>query len=71
MSADYKVKDIAEAAFGRKELDIAEHEMPGLMATREKYGPQKPLAGVRVEAPTGHTRAYQGQNPSLRSNRGA
>ncbi|MCA1963074.1 MAG: adenosylhomocysteinase [Prosthecobacter sp.] len=45
---DYKVKDIALADFGRKELTIAESEMPGLMATREKYGPQKPLAGVRV-----------------------
>jgi len=45
---DYKVKDIALADFGRKELDVAEHEMPGLMATREKYGPQKPLAGVRI-----------------------
>jgi len=46
--SDFKVKDIAEAAFGRKELDIAESEMPGLMATREKYGPKKPLAGVRI-----------------------
>jgi len=46
--SDYKVKDIALADFGRKELEIAEHEMPGLMATREKYGPKKPLAGVRV-----------------------
>ena len=45
---DYKVKDIALADFGRKEIEIAEHEMPGLMATREKYGPKKPLAGVRV-----------------------
>jgi adenosylhomocysteinase len=45
---DYKVKDIALADFGRKEIEIAEHEMPGLMATREKYGPNKPLAGVRV-----------------------
>ncbi len=45
---DYKVKDIALADFGRKELDVAEHEMPGLMATREKYGPKKPLAGVRI-----------------------
>ncbi|MDP7495825.1 MAG: adenosylhomocysteinase, partial [Roseibacillus sp.] len=36
------------ADFGRKELDIAEHEMPGLMASREKYGPGKPLDGVRV-----------------------
>ncbi len=46
--SDFKVKDIAEAAFGRKELDIAESEMPGLIATREKYGPKKPLAGVRI-----------------------
>jgi len=45
---DYKVRDIGLAEFGRKEIDIAEHEMPGLMATREKYGKEKPLAGVRV-----------------------
>ena len=44
----YKVKDIELAEFGRKEMEIAEKEMPGLMATREKYGPQKPLRGVRV-----------------------
>jgi adenosylhomocysteinase len=45
---DYKVRDIGLAEFGRKEIEIAEHEMPGLMATREKYGKEKPLAGVRV-----------------------
>ena len=45
---DYKVADITLAEFGRKEIAIAEHEMPGLMATREKYGPTKPLAGVKV-----------------------
>ncbi|BCX50404.1 adenosylhomocysteinase [Haloferula helveola] len=45
---DYKVRDIGLADFGRKEIDIAEHEMPGLMATREKYGPEKPLQGVRI-----------------------
>jgi adenosylhomocysteinase len=45
---DYKVKDIELAEWGRREIEIAEHEMPGLMATREKYGPQKPLAGARV-----------------------
>ncbi len=45
---DYKVRDIGLAEFGRKEIEIAEHEMPGLMATREKYGKDKPLAGVRV-----------------------
>jgi adenosylhomocysteinase len=43
-----KIKDISLARFGRKEIEIAEKEMPGLMATREKYGPQKPLAGARV-----------------------
>ena len=45
---DYKVADITLAEFGRKEISIAEHEMPGLMATREKYGPTKPLAGVKI-----------------------
>src|SRR5580692_8745598 len=44
----YKVKDIALAEFGRKEIEIAEKEMPGLMATREKYGPEKPLKGARI-----------------------
>ena len=45
---DYKVKDIGLADWGRREIEIAEHEMPGLMATREKYGPEKPLAGARI-----------------------
>jgi adenosylhomocysteinase len=48
MKNDYKVKDISLADFGRKEIEIAEKEMPGLMATREKYGPAKPLAGARI-----------------------
>lgn len=48
VSADYYVKDIGLADFGRKEIAIAEKEMPGLMATREKYGPGKPLAGARI-----------------------
>ncbi|POR05360.1 adenosylhomocysteinase [Alkalispirochaeta sphaeroplastigenens] len=46
--ADYHVRDLSLAEWGRKELTIAEHEMPGLMATRKKYGPLKPLAGVRI-----------------------
>ncbi|MFC5738913.1 adenosylhomocysteinase [Sinirhodobacter huangdaonensis] len=46
--ADYIVKDIALAEFGRKELDIAETEMPGLMACREEFGKTKPLAGARI-----------------------
>ena len=44
----YKVRDISLADFGRKELDIAEHEMPGLMAVREKYAASRPLDGVRI-----------------------
>jgi adenosylhomocysteinase len=45
---DYKVKDISLADFGRKEFDIAEKEMPGLMAIREKYKKEQPLAGARI-----------------------
>ena len=45
---DYKVADIGLAAFGRKEIELAEVEMPGLMALREKYGESKPLTGARI-----------------------
>ncbi|MEO9574284.1 MAG: adenosylhomocysteinase [Tateyamaria sp.] len=48
MATNYIVKDIALAAYGRKELDIAETEMPGLMACRAEYGESKPLAGARI-----------------------
>jgi adenosylhomocysteinase len=48
MANDYIVKDIALADFGRKELDIAETEMPGLMALREEFGSEKPLKGARI-----------------------
>src|SRR5690349_12593901 len=47
-TSDYLVKDIGLADWGRKEISIAEHEMPGLVAVRKKFGPSKPLAGVRV-----------------------
>ena len=47
-SRDYKVADIALADWGRKEIAIAETEMPGLMALREEYGAEKPLAGARI-----------------------
>ena len=47
-SQDYVVKDIALAEFGRKELNIAESEMPGLMATRAEYGKSQPLKGARI-----------------------
>ncbi|ABC28390.1 adenosylhomocysteinase [Hahella chejuensis KCTC 2396] len=46
--SDYKVKDISLAAWGRKEIDIAEGEMPALMTLREKYRAQQPLAGARI-----------------------
>src|SRR5687767_15518726 len=45
---DYKVADLSLADFGRTEINLAEHEMPGLMAMRERYGDSKPLAGARV-----------------------
>ena len=44
----FKVADIKLAAWGRKEIEMAEHEMPGLMAIRKKYAPKKPLKGVRI-----------------------
>jgi len=47
-SLPYKVADIQLADFGRKEIEIAEHEMPGLMALRKKYGKEKPLKGARI-----------------------
>jgi len=47
-SGDFKVADMSLADFGRKELDLAEHEMPGLMSSRTEFGPSQPLAGVRI-----------------------
>ena len=47
-ASEYKVADLGLAEWGRKEINVAEHEMPGLMAIREKYAPEKPLKGVRV-----------------------
>jgi adenosylhomocysteinase len=47
-ATEYKVADLGLAEWGRKEISIAEHEMPGLMAIREKYAVEKPLSGVRV-----------------------
>ena len=45
---DYKVADLSLADFGRTEIELAEHEMPGLMAMRERYGKDKPLAGAKI-----------------------
>ena len=47
-SLDYKVKDISLAEWGRKEIRLAEAEMPGLMAIRQEYGPSQPLKGARI-----------------------
>merc|ERR1711988_505862 len=46
--ADSKVKDMGLAEFGRKELTLAEHEMPGLMACRAEFGPSKPFQGLNI-----------------------
>src|SRR5436853_3974886 len=48
MTPDFKVADLSLAAFGRKEIQLAEHEMPGLMAMRREYGGSQPLRGARV-----------------------
>src|SRR5579862_6281069 len=48
VAADFKVADLSLADWGRKEIQMAEFEMPGLMAIRRKYSPEKPLRGVRV-----------------------
>ena len=45
---DYKVADLSLAAFGRDEIRLAEHEMPGLMAMRAEFGATKPLKGARI-----------------------
>ena len=45
---DFKVADLSLAAFGRKEIQLAEHEMPGLMATRREFADSQPLKGARV-----------------------
>ncbi|HLV56561.1 MAG TPA: adenosylhomocysteinase [Actinotalea caeni] len=45
---DFFVKDLSLAPFGRMEIELAEHEMPGLMAIRKEYGPKQPLAGARI-----------------------
>src|SRR5438034_1566662 len=47
-AADFKVADLSLADFGRKEITLAEHEMPGLMSTREEFAAQQPLAGARI-----------------------
>src|SRR5215472_2070206 len=48
LAVEYKVADLGLADWGRKEIAVAEHEMPGLMSIRKKYAPGKPLKGVRI-----------------------
>jgi len=48
LSLNYKIADLSLAEWGRKEMELAENEMPGLMEVRKKYGPQKPLAGLKI-----------------------
>src|ERR1700733_9377359 len=48
VAQDYQVKDMSPAEYGRKAIDISEHEMPGLMSIRRKYAASKPLKGVRI-----------------------
>ena len=47
-ASKFKVADISLAAFGRREIELAENEMPGLMATRSKYAQEQPLKGARI-----------------------
>ena len=47
-AGDFKVADLSLAAFGRKEIELAEHEMPGLMAMRREYGAEQPLRGAKI-----------------------
>jgi hypothetical protein len=60
----YKVADISLAEWGRKELDLAQNEMPGLMAIRAKYGSQKPLKGLKITGSLHMT--IQAANPSVK-----
>ena len=46
--SDFMITNLSLSTFGRKEIDIAEHEMPGLISIREKYSSSKPLSGVRI-----------------------
>src|ERR1039457_6287432 len=50
-TAEFKVADLSLAEWGRKEINIAEYEIPGLMSIRRKYAASKPLAGVRIAGP--------------------
>ena len=57
---DFKVADLSLCEFGRKEIQLAEHEMPGLMALRQEFGPQQPLKGAQDRRLSAHDRADRG-----------
>ena len=61
--ADFKVADLGLAAFGRKEIQLAEHEMPGLMATRREYGESQPLRGDPGPLPRATSRSPISRSP--------
>ena len=65
MKINYMVKDISLADFGRKEIDIAETEMPGLMALREEYSESKPLSGTRIAGIAAHDHSDSGANRDI------
>jgi hypothetical protein len=71
-SLPYKVADLAQADFGDKEMQLAENEMPGLMAVREKYGPRQPLKGLNHRQPA-HDHPDRGadRDPGRARRRGA
>jgi len=62
---DYKVADIGLAEFGRKEITLAEHEMPGLMSTRREYAEAQPLKGARISG-SPSSAARRSRSPSTR-----
>ncbi len=60
MAFDFKVADLSLAEFGRKEIRLAEHEMPGLMATRAEFGPKKTASGCEDHGLAAHDRSNRG-----------
>ena len=62
---DFKVADLSLADFGRKEIQLAEHEMPGLMAMRAEYGATQPLRGARISLTHGNSASTMSAEPSL------
>src|SRR6476661_2940432 len=70
-TADYKVADLSLAAFGRREIELAENEMPGLMETRKKYAADQPLKGARIAGCLHMSMSTNCPLTSLRSPRGS